>query len=47
MRGRWYIFRRRKSKLEVRQNQITERLKHTQKKEVKQKTGRGSELDRL
>ena len=48
MRGRWYIFRRRKSKSgEIRQNKITKRLKHTQRKDMKQKTGRGGELDRF
>lgn len=48
MRGRWYIFRRKRSKSgEIRQNKITKRLKHTQKKDVKQKTGRGGELDRF
>lgn len=47
MRGRWYISRRRKSKSgEMGQNKITKRLKHTQKKDMKQKTGSG-ELDRF
>ena len=48
MRGRWYISRRRKSKSgEMGQNKITKRLKHTQKKDMKQKTGRSGELDRF